>query len=198
MLHLGAVGLVVLGVLDSSFLFFPLGNDLLLIRLIAGNRGGFAVYVLAAAAGSTLGVVLLDLVSRRLGQEGLTHVMRPERLEYVMKKMKRRAAIMLCVACLSPPPFPFTMVIAAASAVQYPRLRLLALVFAARTLRFSLIGLAALRYGRGILRIAGSSGFERFMIGFTIVCVVGSAISVSRWVRRSKSARRSKTNRLRP
>jgi membrane protein YqaA with SNARE-associated domain len=54
-LHLGAVGLVLLGVLDSSFLFIPLGNDLLLALLVARHHEQLPVYVLAAAAGSMIG-----------------------------------------------------------------------------------------------------------------------------------------------
>jgi membrane protein YqaA with SNARE-associated domain len=189
-LHLGAVGLVLLGVLDSSFLFLPFGNDILLVYLVARDGEGFLWYVLAASVGSTLGVVLLDLVSRRIGQEGLSRVLHPKRLEYVMAKMKQRAAVGISIACLAPPPFPFTLVVAGASALQYPRTRLLGVVFAGRSLRFFLIGLAALRYGRKILRIASSAGFEQFMIGFTVVCVIGSTISVTNWVRRSKTSRR--------
>jgi membrane protein YqaA with SNARE-associated domain len=180
---------VLLGVLDSSFLFLPSGNDLLLVLLVARGEGRIPVLVLAAAIGSTLGVGLLDLVCRRVGQEGLAHVLHPKRLQYVMTRMNQRAAIGICVACLAPPPFPFTLVVAAASALQYPRLRLIGSVFAARTLRFSLIALAALHYGRGILRIANSQGFERFMIAFTVVCLIGSAVSLRNWILRSKRAR---------
>ena len=177
-----------LGVLDSSFLFLPFGNDLLLVYLVARDGGGLLWYVLAAAVGSTLGVVLLDLVSRKIGQEGLSQVLHPKRLEYVMAKMKQRAAVGISIACLAPPPFPFTLVVAAASALQYPRARLLGVVFTARSLRFFLISLAARHYGRGILRIARSTEFEWFMIGFTFVCLVGSMVSVANWVRRSRRA----------
>ena len=182
---------MLLGVLDSSFLFLPFGNDILLVYLVARDGAGLPWYVLAAAAGSTIGVILLDLVSRRVGQEGLARVLHPKRLEYVTGKMKQRAAIGLLIACLAPPPFPFTLVVGSASALQYRRIRLIGIVFAARSLRFFLIGLAALHYGRGILRIARSSGFEWFMIGFTLVCFIGSTISVTDWVRRSKSSRRA-------
>lgn len=80
LLHLGALGLVILGVLDSSFLFLPVGNDLLLIALVARHHGQFLVYVLAASAGSAVGVLLLDLVCRKGGEEGLKKMMAPKRL----------------------------------------------------------------------------------------------------------------------
>jgi len=182
---------VLLGVLDSSFLFLPFGNDILLVFLVARDGAMMPLYVLAAAAGSTIGVALLDLVSRRLGQEGLARVLHPRRLQFVMEKMKQRAAFGVSIACLAPPPFPFTLVVAAASALQYPRIRLLGVVFTARTLRFFLIGLAALRYGRRILRIASSSTFEWLIVGFAVVCLIGSTVSVWNWVRRSKRSRQA-------
>ena len=38
-LSFGALGLVILGILDSSFLFLPFGNDLLLVILVARDHG---------------------------------------------------------------------------------------------------------------------------------------------------------------
>ena len=35
---LGGLGLLLLGILDSSFLFMPLGNDLLVVALTAAHR----------------------------------------------------------------------------------------------------------------------------------------------------------------
>jgi membrane protein YqaA with SNARE-associated domain len=191
--RLGALGLIFLGILDSSFLFLPVGNDLLLIALVAQNHGYFLVYLLAASFGSALGVALLDLATRKGGEEGLKKLMPQKRLSYLKKKMKDRAAIALVVASLAPPPFPFTAVIAAASALQYPRARLLAVVFGARAVRFSLVGLAAIWLQRDIMRIANSREFAWFMEGFSALCLIGSVLSVVRWVRlsRSRSAKRS-------
>jgi hypothetical protein len=47
-------------------------------------------------------------------------MMSRKRLNYLKKKMSQSAAVPLIVACLAPPPFPFTAVVAAASAFQYP------------------------------------------------------------------------------
>jgi membrane protein YqaA with SNARE-associated domain len=187
LLHLGAFGLIILGVLDSSFLFLPVGNDLLLVALVAENHQQFLVYVLAGSLGSVAGVALLDLVCRKSGEEGLKKMMTPRRLAYLKNKMQEHAGVALIIACLAPPPFPFTTVVAAASALQYPRLRLLGTVLGARAIRFSLIGLAAIWLNREILRIANSSKFAWFMAGFSVLCVVGSTVSIVRWVRLSRS-----------
>src|ERR1700690_2143050 len=157
--HGGALGLVLLGILDSSFLFLPFGNDLLLVVLTARHHENLPLYVLAASVGSAAGVFLLDLVCRKGGEGGLKKMMSRKRLAYLKKKMSQNAAVPVVVACLTPPPFPFTAVIAAASAFQYPKPRLLAYVFGARAVRFTLIGLAAIYFGRRILRIANSPEF---------------------------------------
>ena len=55
--------------LDSSFLFLPLGNDLLLVALTARNHGSMPFYVVMATVGSVLGCLLMDIVSRKGGEE---------------------------------------------------------------------------------------------------------------------------------
>jgi membrane protein YqaA with SNARE-associated domain len=185
--HIGPFGLVILGILDSSFLFLPFGNDLLLVVLVVRHHGYLPLYVLAASIGSTTGVLVLDSVCRRGGEEGLKKMMSRKRINYLKKRMSQNAAAPLIVTCLAPPPFPFTAVIAAASAFQYPRLRLLGYVFSARALRFTIIGLAAIWFGHRILRIANSPAFTWFIVGFSALCIIGSTLSVIRWIRLSRT-----------
>ncbi|MGH9666639.1 MAG: VTT domain-containing protein, partial [Bryobacteraceae bacterium] len=149
--HLGPFGLVLLSVLDSSFLVMPLGNDMLLVVLVAEHRAWFPIYVAAAALGSTAGVLLMDFLSRKGGEQGLRKLMRPALFDRLKKKLTKRAAAALLVACLAPPPFPFVPVVSAASALQYPRRRLLGIVLAGRTIRFSLVGLAAIWLGKRVI-----------------------------------------------
>src|SRR5579862_9716849 len=113
LLHAGGLGLVILGIFDSSFLFVPFGNDLLLVILTARHHEYFPLYVVAASLGSAIGVFLLDLVCRRGGEEGLKKMMSRRRHDYLKRKMSQNAAVAIVVACLTPPPFPFTAVIAA-------------------------------------------------------------------------------------
>jgi membrane protein YqaA with SNARE-associated domain len=183
----GAFGLFLLAVADDSFLFLPIGSDLLTVVLVARRHGQFPVYVLAAAAGSTIGVFLLDLICRKGGEAGLKRLVKPQRLERLKQRMQKHAAAALIVACLAPPPFPFGAYIAAASAFQYPRMRLLGLVFAARAIRFALVAWAAIYFGRRILRIADSSVFLWFMGVFIAVCSIGSVVSIVHWYRIARS-----------
>ncbi len=193
--HLGAFGLLTLGVLDSSFLFVPLGNDLLLIALTVRHHTGLPLYVAMAAAGSTLGCYLVDLIVRKGGGAGLKMVLSPKRLTYMEKKVGDRAAVALLVATLAPPPFPFTTVIATVSALHYPRAKMLAIIAAGRVVRFTIIGLLAIWLGRHMLKIAGTPAFEWSMAVFIALCVVGSTISMYKWVRASRSLGRKPRSR---
>ena len=174
--------MLLLGVLDSSFLFLPLGNDLLLVALTVRNHAALPLYVAMAAAGSTLGCYFVDLIVRKGGGAGLKMVLSPKRLSYVEKKVGDRAAAALLVATLAPPPFPFTTVIAAVSALHYPRGKMLGIIAAGRLVRFTIIGLLAIWLGRHMLRMARTPAFEWSMGAFIALCVVGSAISIYKWV----------------
>jgi hypothetical protein len=92
------------------------------------------------------------------------------------------------VGSLAPPPFPFTMVVAVNSALGYPRLRLLWTVAASRAVRFTILSLLAIRYGRTILHIANSDAFKWTMIVFSVLCIVGSVLSILKWVRAGRRA----------
>lgn len=186
-LQLGALGILLVSIADDSFLFLPVGSDLLTVILVARHHQWIALYVLAGAAGSAIGVFLLDLVCRKGGQAGLKRLVKPKLLAYLKHKMEKHAAGMLIVTCLAPPPFPFGAAIAVASAFQYPRVRLLTLVFVARAIRYSLLGWAAIYFGRRIVRIADSAEFLWFMDAFIGFCVIGSVVSIVHWIRISRS-----------
>jgi hypothetical protein len=95
------------------------------------------------------------------------------------------------VACLAPPPFPFTPVVGAASAFDYPRWKLLSLVFVGRLIRFTILGLLAIWFGRHILQLAKQPAFEWGMGGFIALCMIGSGVSIYNWVH---GRRRKATN----
>lgn len=187
--HIGYFGPVLMGVLDSSFLFLPFGNDLLVIALVARHHSGYLLYVLAAAAGSTLGVFFLDLVARKAGGAGVEKMAGRRRFEYLKKKIGEHGALTLVLGCLAPPPFPFTMAVATLSALKYSRTRMLLIVAASRAARFLIIGFLALKFGRLVIRIAQSPAFTYSMGALVALCVAGSIVSISKWVRRGRGGR---------
>ncbi len=176
-----------MGVMDSSFLFLPFGNDLLVVGLVARHHDGYLWYVLSAVCGSTTGVFLLDLIARKGGEAGVRKVAGQKTFDRLKRKIGQEGGAALVVGCLAPPPFPFTMVVATSSALGYPRKRMLALVAVSRAVRFLILGFLAIQFGRTILRIANSEPFKWTMIGFILICLAGSIFSILKWARRGKS-----------
>ena len=191
LIKLGGVGLLILGILDSSFLFAPWGNDLLLVAITTRHPQALYMVYLAAmsAAGSVLGCLLLDLTVRPLGEKGLEKFLPARRVKRVKEKVGKNAGRALAVASLAPPPFPFTPFVMAAAALQYSRIKLLSIIAATRLVRFLIVGALAIRFGRRILRWAELPVVQGLLIGLIVVCTVGSAVSVYGWIKHSRSAR---------
>jgi membrane protein YqaA with SNARE-associated domain len=182
--HIGYFGPFVMGVLDSSFLVLPFGNDLVVVGLVAQHRHGAPWYIVCAALGSTVGVLVLALVSRKLGEEGLRRFAGEGRYKKLKNRIGSRAGLAVALAGLAPPPFPFTTVIAAVSAVDYPFSRLLPINFLVRSVRFTVLALLALKYGRAVMAIARSAPFRWGMFVFILFCFAASGFSIWRWLRR--------------
>ena len=187
--HLGYFGPLVMGVLDSSFLFLPFGNDLLVVALAAGRHPHVWIYVLSASIGSTIGAALLALLARKLGADGISKLTGPKRFERLKRWIGDRAAIAIAGGALAPPPFPYTLVIAAAGALDYPIWRILLANLLARAVRFTILALLALRFGQQVLQVAQSAPFRWTMIVFIALCFVGSGFSIVQWVRQTRSGR---------
>ena len=73
LIHLGVFGPLILGVLDSSFLFAPWGNDLLVVAMTARHPTVpyMFYYAVMSTAGSVVGCLLIDVTLRPLGAKGL-------------------------------------------------------------------------------------------------------------------------------
>jgi membrane protein YqaA with SNARE-associated domain len=178
----GALGLFCVGVLDSSFLFVPLGNDFLLLGLSARHHDRVPYYVIAATIGSVCGILLTLWVSKKGGEKLAKKGGRA--VKYVEAQMRKNAGWALTLGSLMPPPFPFTLFVAAAGAVQVPLKKVLPYVAVGRLLRFTIEGILATIYGRWILSLANSPALKITMIVMIVIAIGGSAYSVFSWVRR--------------
>ncbi|MGI4827766.1 MAG: YqaA family protein [Janthinobacterium lividum] len=184
--HLGYFGPLVMGVLDSSFLFLPFGNDLVVVGLVAQTRHNVWIYVLSAAVGSTIGAFLLAIVARKIGESGVRKMVGDKQFNRLCSWIKGHGALSILAGGLAPPPFPYTIVIAAAGALEYPISRILVMNFIARAIRFTLLALLALKFGKEVIEISQSAPFRWTMVGFVILCFVGSGFSIWKWLRRRR------------
>lgn len=184
---LGGFGLVLLGVLDSSFLMMPLGNDLLVVALTASHRSHMPLYVGLATLGSTLGVALAHYVSSKGGKKLIEGEHKSKQIAYVEKKIEKYGGWAIGFAALAPPPFPFTPFIVVPSALQYPRAKMLWIIAGCRAIRFAVEGWLALIYGKRILALAKSPALEWGIGALVVISIIGSAFSVWGWLKKGKS-----------
>ena len=179
--RMGVFGPFLLEALDSSFFYVPLGNELLLFALIHKGEGPewmWAAYALAGALGTVVGVMVLDLLMRRVGAEGIERLVPPKRFARIKPKLESHAGWVVFVASALPPPFPFRVTIMSASALQTPRAPMLLAVFLGRALRFLAEALLILYLGRRFLRFMESPAFEYLVYALTLVAVAGSAFTI--------------------
>lgn len=184
---LGGFGLLLLGVLDSSFLMMPLGNDLLVVALTASHPSHMPYYVFMAALGSTLGVWITHWVSSKEGKKLVEKDKKSQTISYVEKKVDKYGGWALALAALAPPPFPFTPFIIVSAALQYPRTKMLLIIGGCRAIRFGIEGWLALIYGRRILGLAKSPTLQWAIIGLVVIAVIGSGFSIWKWLKKAKA-----------
>ena len=185
--RLGIFGLFLLSALDSSFLVFPFGNDLLLIALVSSNRNGpmWIAYVLASAIGSVIGVFVLDLLTRPAGEKGLERFLSKKKIEKIKSKIENKAFLTVFLATLIPPPFPFTPAVMTASALQLPKAKLLGAVFVGRLVRFGVEAILALYFGRQVIAFINSDVVSYVVYALIGIAIVLSTLSLMRWIKRN-------------
>jgi membrane protein YqaA with SNARE-associated domain len=196
--HLGYFGPLVMGVVDSSFLFLPFGNDLVVVGLVAQKHHHAWLYVVSAAAGSTVGAVILALVARKVGEEKVRELAGEKRFKKLSGWIDQHAVLSIAAGALAPPPFPYTMVIAAASALDYPIARIALVNGVARLARFALLAFLAMKFGNEVLRVAKSAPFVWCMIAFILLCFVGSGFSLWKWFRGKSAPKATAGNQQEP
>jgi len=188
--HFGGLGVLALSFIDSSPLFLPFGNDLFLVAMTARSHRLFFYYALMAAAGSLLGCLVVDALSRKGGEKSFEKTVPRRRFNYIKRKVTNNAAWALAFASLMPPPFPYTGFVAGAAAFQYPRKRLLSVVFLSRLARFLIEGILAILFSRRLLRAARSPSLYFAVITLMVISIVVSGLVIWRWAKASRSAAR--------
>jgi membrane protein YqaA with SNARE-associated domain len=159
----------------------------LVVVLSARDHNRWPYYAGMAALGSVVGCFTTDWVGRKGGEQGLEKYIPKRRLQFFQKRVQASSAVALAVASVAPPGFPlFSPVVLVASALNYPRVKLLAIVGVFRFIRFSAEGLLAVYYGRGILRLANSPEAQHLITAVIVISLIGSAWAIFSWTRSSR------------
>jgi membrane protein YqaA with SNARE-associated domain len=168
---LGAPGLFLISFLDSSVLSFPVINDLLLIELSMQRPSRMPLYALMAAAGSTLGCILLYFIARK-GGEAFFHSKAGRHGGAVRHWIERNGFGGMLAAALLPPPTPFKFFVFAAGVFEMPMISFVSSIGMARLFRYFGVGYLAIRYGDGALPF-----LQRHKLNVALVAVILAAVS---------------------
>src|SRR5689334_23032360 len=145
-------GVVLLGALDSSMVFFlPLGIDFVLILLVARKPELFWMYALLATVGSMIGAAATFWIGRKVGEHGLSRFVKESRLKRIQERVGNSAAVTIGALAIIPPPFPFTAFVLTSGAWRLNAWTFFLTFVAVRTIRFLAEGALAAHYGKGII-----------------------------------------------
>ena len=151
--HLGAAGLFVLAILDSSPIPTFGGPDILTAVLAASHRALWWEYAAAATAGSVIGAYLTFRLARTAGSAYLDKKFKQGKLSKFLRLFQHWGTGTLIASTAIPLPSPTSMFFAAAGAGDYPKGRFLTIVTACRGARYFTIAFVASYYGRHFLRV---------------------------------------------
>lgn len=195
-------GLVVMGALDSSLIFFlPLGIDFAVILLAARTPGLFWLYAILATAGSLIGAAGTYWIGRELGEHGLSRLVKPSRLSRIQQRVGDSAAVTIASLAIIPPPFPFTAFVLTSGAWRINAWTFFVTLAGVRAVRFLAEAALAAYYGRGLIAWMQSTTFKVAVGALAAIAVVGtmvSAIAVFRSTRRDSSQSGRRTSHARP
>jgi membrane protein YqaA with SNARE-associated domain len=171
-------GLVLMGALDSSMVFFlPLGIDFVVILLAARRPELFWLYAVMATIGSVIGAAVTFWIGRKVGEHGLSRLIKPSRLARIQQRVSERAAVSVAALAIVPPPFPFTAFVLTSGAFHANAWHFLVTLAGVRMLRFTVEGALAAHYGRGILAWMESTTFAVVVGALIVLAVAGTIVS---------------------
>jgi len=175
-LHLGGVGLILLGLADNTpFVSAPPGSmDLAVIAFAANRPEWWAEYAFLATAGEVLGGYLTYRLAEKGGKETLERKIGPSRAAKLYKRFEKRGFGPVLAGAILPPPFPFTSVVMAAGIVHFPAKRFLSALAAGRAVRFFAVAFLARAYSRPM--VAFLTRYERPMLYVLVATAVVTSI----------------------
>jgi membrane protein YqaA with SNARE-associated domain len=149
--HLGGLGFIPLGLLDSSVIPLPGSMDILTIVLSARKKELWLYYALMATIGSVIGGYVTYRLARKGGKETLERKFPARTLDKVYRIFERWGFGAIAIAALLPPPMPMVPFVFAAGAMQYSVGKFLMALTAGRIVRYFLLAFLAAHYGRHML-----------------------------------------------
>ena len=186
--HLGGLGFIPLGLIDSSVIPLPGSMDALTIVLSARDGHIWFYYALMATLGSVAGGYVTYRIARKGGTEALSRRFSRQQRERAYKIFGRWGFGAIAIAALLPPPAPMVPFLLAAGAMRYSVIKFLAAMTLGRIVRYSVLAYLAARYGRHMLTLMSHHRTAILVAGIALIGAAVVVLLVFFWIKRKKSA----------
>jgi membrane protein YqaA with SNARE-associated domain len=187
--HLGGLGFIPLGLLDSSVIPLPGSMDVLTIVLSARKQELWLYYAFMATVGSVIGGFVTYRLARKGGKETLERKFPARTLEKVYRIFARWGFGAIAIVALLPPPAPVVAFVFAAGAMQYSVKGFLVALTLGRIVRYSLLAFLAARYGRLVLKVISQHGHPVLITVIGLIAVAMAALILILVSKRKKQTR---------
>lgn len=173
-LGLGAPGLFLAALLDSSFVSLPEVVDILLIWMTTQHKSRMVLYAASATLGSVVGCLMLYAVGRK-GDQFIQRRFSPARVERALGAFRRFGLMAVLIPSLLPPPMPFKIFVLLAGAAGISTGRFALAIGIGRGIRYFGEGLLAVWYGDAALKFLETNGrtVSLWLAGILVAGVLG-------------------------
>ena len=144
---LGIWGAGALALLDSSSI--PVPMDAYLALCIWQEKSRFWLYIVLAAAGSSIGALLPYGLGRAGGELFLLKHVDRARLERIRERFEKQEILAILIPSMMPPPTPWKLFVFASGVFEMRVAPFMLAVFAGRLLRWLALALLVLKLGPG-------------------------------------------------
>lgn len=148
---LGAPGLFLLSLVDSSVLALPQVVEILIVWMVLAHPDRWLLYGGLASAGSVAGLYLLYALARKGGEAFIRKRLHARHVERAMAAFQRYGVVTLILPSLIPPPVPLKPFVLMAGVAGMPQRRFLLAIASGRFARFMGLALLTTWYGQPAL-----------------------------------------------
>jgi membrane protein YqaA with SNARE-associated domain len=172
--HLGGLGFIPLGILDSSLIPLPGSMDVLAIILSARKPDLWFYYAAMATLGSVIGGIVTYRLARKGGKETLERKFPPRKMKKVYAIFERWGFAAIATVAVLPPPAPMVAIMFAAGAMHYTLKKFLFALTLGRFVRYSLLAFFAAKYGRHLLTVASHNRHPALI---AVIALIAAAVA---------------------
>jgi membrane protein YqaA with SNARE-associated domain len=187
-LALGAPGLFLVALLDSSILSLPEIADLLVVWMVVQHPDRLVLYALSATLGSVLGCLGLYFIGRKGGDALVRKRFHSASVDRTLGTFQRYGVMAVLIPSLLPPPAPFKIFVLLAGAAEISAARFSIAVAIGRGIRYFAEALLALWYGEQAIQFMHEHGYTASLILTGVLAVALAAYVLWRRISAKRKA----------